>query len=127
MVRRSHPCGKLSPGPTPRHCAPPEILIAEDARGTGLDGIAPLLDGLKSSDTMLRRVAIRGRGRLQRPALARQFADKLSDPVAAIRAEAANAIAQSVSHANRRNAADPMQADPCSGPLRCWCGACRRA
>jgi cyclophilin family peptidyl-prolyl cis-trans isomerase/HEAT repeat protein len=86
------------------------LLVAEDARGTGADGLTPLLEGLQSSDTMLRRVAVRGVGRLQRPDLARQLAVRLTDPVAAIRAEAGNAIAQSVSRASRR-AGDSGQVD----------------
>ncbi len=87
------------------------ILIAEDLRGTGKDGINPLLDGLRNrADTMLRRVAIRGLGRLQRPIMIRDIAAALGDAVPAIRAEAANAIAQSLVRI-KRNANDPGQAD----------------
>lgn len=41
------------------------MLVAEDARGTGPEGITPLLEGAKSSDTLLRRVAERGLARLK--------------------------------------------------------------
>lgn len=41
------------------------MLVAEDARGTGAEGIAPLLEGEKSSDTLLHRVAVRGLERLK--------------------------------------------------------------
>src|SRR5450631_938278 len=41
------------------------MLVAEDARGTGPEGINPLLEGIKSSDTLLRRVAERGLARLK--------------------------------------------------------------
>lgn len=41
------------------------MLVAEDARGTGADGIAPLLEGEKSSDSTLHAVAVRGLARLK--------------------------------------------------------------
>ncbi|MES2123652.1 MAG: HEAT repeat domain-containing protein, partial [Gemmatimonadota bacterium] len=77
------------------------LLLAEDARGTQADGIAPILDGLHSTDTMLRRVDVRAAGRLQRPELARLLVQVLDDPVPAIRAEAANAIAQGLKRVRR--------------------------
>ena len=94
----------------PNAAALQRLLVAEDARGTGADGLTPLLKGLRSSDTMLRRVAVRGLGRMQRPDVGRQLEAMLADKVPAIRAEAANAIAQSLAPVKRR-AADPGQAD----------------
>lgn len=86
------------------------LLVAEDARGTGAEGIAPLLDGLRNSEGLLRRVAVRGLGRLQRPELARLLVPLLSDPVAAVRAEAANSIAQGLKRVRRGAVAtDTMQ------------------
>ncbi len=41
------------------------MLVAEDARGTGTDGITPLLEGQKSSDSTLRFVANRALVRLK--------------------------------------------------------------
>ncbi len=41
------------------------MLVAEDARGTGADGIAPLLEGAKSDDSTIRFVANRGLERLK--------------------------------------------------------------
>ncbi|MGH7655452.1 MAG: peptidylprolyl isomerase [Gemmatimonadaceae bacterium] len=41
------------------------MLVAEDARGTGAEGIAPLLEGEKSGDSTLRAVAVRGLARLK--------------------------------------------------------------
>ncbi len=73
-----------------------QVLLAEDARGTGSPGIMPLLDNLHSSDARLRRVAARGIGRLQRPELGLKLLDLLSDPVPVVRVEAANGIAQSL-------------------------------
>ena len=81
------------------------LLVAEDARGTGAEGIDPLLTPLSGGDTLLRRLAVRGLGRLQRPELGRRLLPSLADPVPAIRAEAANALAQSLRRL-RRSAAD---------------------
>ncbi len=86
------------------------LLVAEDNRGKGADGIAPMMTALHGSDTLLRRVAVRAMGRLQRPVFARLIADQLSDPVPAIRAETANAIAQSEVNIKRR-AADSGQGE----------------
>lgn len=86
------------------------LLIAEDARGTGEGGLAPLLEGIRSRDSLLRRVAARGVGRLQRPELARLLLPLLDDPVPAVRAEAANAIAQGLKRVRRGTvAADTFQ------------------
>jgi cyclophilin family peptidyl-prolyl cis-trans isomerase/HEAT repeat protein len=81
------------------------LLVAEDARGTGAEGIDPLLTALSGGDTLLRRLAVRGLGRLQRPELGHRLLPSLADPVPAVRAEAANAVAQSLRRL-RRGAAD---------------------
>src|SRR5512141_346285 len=85
------------------------ILVAEDARGHGADGLTPLLDALGSPDTLLRRVAVRGLGRLQRPELGLRLVASLADTISAIRAEAANGIAQSFKRVRRGAAADSGQ------------------
>jgi cyclophilin family peptidyl-prolyl cis-trans isomerase/HEAT repeat protein len=72
------------------------LLTAEDARGIGRDSLIPLLSPLTGTDTLLRRVSIRGLGRLQRPELGRLLLPFLADPLPLVRAEAANAIAQSI-------------------------------
>jgi cyclophilin family peptidyl-prolyl cis-trans isomerase/HEAT repeat protein len=77
------------------------ILVAEDQRGKGVEGTAPLAEGLASKDTLLRRVAIRAFGRLQRPDLMGAMLSTLRDPSPAIRTEAINALAQSVQSAPR--------------------------
>jgi cyclophilin family peptidyl-prolyl cis-trans isomerase len=41
------------------------MLVAEDARGSGPDGVAPLLEGRQSGDTTIRRVANRALERLK--------------------------------------------------------------
>ena len=81
------------------------LLAAEDARGTGPDRIEPLLAALKGPDTLLRRVAVRGLGRFQRPELGRLLLSSLNDPLPSVRAEAANAVAQSLRRVKRGAAA----------------------
>jgi len=77
------------------------LLVAEDARGTGPEGLSPLLSVLRGPDTLLRRLAVRGLGRAQRPELGRLLLASLTDPVPAVRAEAANAVAQSLRRLKR--------------------------
>ncbi|HUR95168.1 MAG TPA: peptidylprolyl isomerase [Gemmatimonadales bacterium] len=77
------------------------LLVAEDERGTGRAGLQPLLVALDGADTLLRRVAVRGIGRLQRPELGLRLVPYLADPLPAIRAETANAIAQSMRRVRR--------------------------
>ena len=53
---------------------------------------------------LLRRLAVRGLGRFQRPELGRRLLPSLADPVPAVRAEAANAVAQSLRRLRRSEA-----------------------
>ena len=78
------------------------MLVAEDARGTGVDGITPLTAELHGADPLLRRVAVRGLGRMQRLDLISVIDGTLADPVPAVRAEAANALAQSLNRVRPR-------------------------
>ena len=103
-LRRPLPAARPAVAPTDTAVLQ-RLLVAEDARGTGRDGIEPLLSALSGSDTLLRRLAVRGLGRFQRPELGRRLVPFLSDPTPAIRAEAANAIAQSVRRIKRSETA----------------------
>jgi cyclophilin family peptidyl-prolyl cis-trans isomerase/HEAT repeat protein len=108
----------LAPVPaSAQAAAPPDtttlqrLLAAEDARGTGADGLNPLLDARSSPDTLLRRLAVRGLGRMQRPALGRLLVPLLRDSVPAVRAEAATAIAQSMRRVPRTGSAEADSAE----------------
>ena len=83
------------------------ILIAEDSRATDA-ALQPVLDASTGADTLLRRVAIRAIGRLQRPAMLPQLITALHDNLPSVRAEAATAITQSLINI-RRSPADPRQ------------------
>jgi cyclophilin family peptidyl-prolyl cis-trans isomerase/HEAT repeat protein len=68
--------------------------VAEDRRGKGPNGIEPIVRGVASSDAVVRRVAVRALGRLQRPDLYHEIAKLLEDESFEVRAEAANALGQ---------------------------------
>jgi cyclophilin family peptidyl-prolyl cis-trans isomerase/HEAT repeat protein len=72
------------------------ILIAEDGRASTGGAIATLLDGVASSSAEVRRIAVRALGRLERDSLVARIVPLLEDPDPAVRAEAANAVAQAV-------------------------------
>lgn len=105
------------------------LLVAEDARGTGADGIDPLLTALESRDTLIRRAAVRGLGRLQRPELGARLVPLLSDPDPSIRAEAANALAQSLRNVKRapEDSAQGYVRDAAVALTRALAGAIDRA
>lgn len=79
------------------------VLAAEDRRAPTDADLTTLLDALASESHGTARAAARALGRLERPELAARLIDVVSDPTgaASTRAEAANAVAQSV------RAADP--------------------
>ena len=77
------------------------ILLVEDQRGRGPDGIGPMLRAVTSADPVVRQVAVRGLGRLERPYLIDEIAPLLADDVPAVRADAANALAQALVGAPR--------------------------
>jgi hypothetical protein len=78
------------------------LLAAEDARGTGPEGLGPLLASLDGGDSLLRRVAVRGLGRFQRPELGRLLLRSLGDHLPSVRAGQPSAIARRCGGAARR-------------------------
>ena len=106
LALRSGPALAQISLPTPADTAALQrLLVAEDARGTGREGLNPLLTALRGPDTLLRRIAVRGLGRFQRPELGRLLLPSLVDPAPSVRAEAANAVAQSLRGVKRSAAA----------------------
>ena len=85
------------------------MLLAEDARGRADDGVGPLLEGMASTDADVRRLAVRGLGRLESPAHVDAIAALLADADPRVRAEAANALGQAV-HGSAAAAARPALA-----------------
>lgn len=90
-------------------CAPPDagreerlagaylrLLAAEDARPDAGSDLITIIEATRSSVVFLRRTAVRALGRLEQPVLVDEIAPFLNDPVASVRAEAANALAQAV-------------------------------
>ncbi|TFH65682.1 MAG: hypothetical protein E4G90_05825, partial [Gemmatimonadales bacterium] len=72
------------------------ILAAEDARPAAAQGLAPLLRGIESTDPITQRLAVRALGRLERPDLSGTIAGLLSHLSPSVRAEAVNALGQSI-------------------------------
>lgn len=72
------------------------MLAAEDARDVSSAAIAPLLEGLASADAELRRVAVRALGRMEHAPLGDHIGRRLRDADPSVRAQAADALAQSV-------------------------------
>jgi cyclophilin family peptidyl-prolyl cis-trans isomerase len=70
------------------------ILLAEDHRAASAAELEVLLGSLESRDPQVLRRGIRALGRLERPALAEPILPLLSHPLPAVRAEAAQAVAQ---------------------------------
>ena len=76
--------------------APDALRVAEDLRGVGPDGVAPLLEGLRDAAPARRILAVRALGRLEDPTWADTLRTALSDLDAGVRREAAQALAQAV-------------------------------
>lgn len=91
MVVAVSPVSAQRPAPAPGS-AVVSLLMAEDARGAGPEGLRPILDGLRQE--ALRPLAIRAIGRLERPELATHVLPFLADD--ALREIAADAVAQSL-------------------------------
>ena len=82
------------PSPAPDSALLQRMLDAEDARVSDPAALAPLLEGLRSSDAEPRRIATRALGRLERVENLSALQPMLTDQSAAVRAEAVNAVAQ---------------------------------
>ncbi len=72
------------------------MLAAEDARGTGPEGLTPLLNGLAADDASVRVVAVRALGRLERSDLVSDILPLTFDDAPTVRGAAINALGQAV-------------------------------
>jgi cyclophilin family peptidyl-prolyl cis-trans isomerase/HEAT repeat protein len=86
------------------------MLAAEDMRAATAESMAPLYQGLRSSDSTIRRIAVRALGRLERPGLEASIKRLLTDSAAGVRAEAANALGQVVRGGRGSDVVDPLLA-----------------
>ena len=82
------------------------ILQAEDRRAPNPRDLATIRAGLHSIDAQTARVAVRALGRLERPTLAAEIALTLKHPLPEMRAEAANAVAQSFHGSKKESVAE---------------------
>jgi len=85
-----------------------QLVDAEDARPAGGSSLHVLLDAARSSDPFLRSIGVRALGRLERPELVDSILPHLDDRVPAVRAEAANALAQAVHRGDGATALPPL-------------------
>lgn len=84
------------------------VVAAEDARPSGGPELDVLLGAARDERPELRRVGIRALGRVENPALAVHIEPLLDDPDEAVRAEAANALAQAHHRADGTPALAPL-------------------
>jgi cyclophilin family peptidyl-prolyl cis-trans isomerase/HEAT repeat protein len=76
------------------------MLVAEDTRGRGPDALSPLFEGVRSPVPEVRWWAVRAVGRLEDAAAIPEIVPLLSDSIAYVRANAAQAMAQAVVRAD---------------------------
>jgi cyclophilin family peptidyl-prolyl cis-trans isomerase/HEAT repeat protein len=72
------------------------IRNAEDARGRGPEGLAPIQQGISSPIPSVQIAAVRALGRLEDPDQIDRIATLLASPESEVRAEAVNALGQAV-------------------------------
>lgn len=70
------------------------MLQAEDARGSGPEGLSPLQEGLRSADPTMRRDAVKAFGRLERTESIPQVSPFVDDADPIVQQEAINALGQ---------------------------------
>ena len=84
------PSATTPPAPSLRY----RLLVAEDARAGTREEAAPILEALAGLDSTLARLAVRALGRLETPLFLPEIVRALGDNDPAVRADAANALAQ---------------------------------
>lgn len=109
----------LSAQGTPRDTALwSAIIAAEDTRADDTRSLDPLVRGVNWPDPMIQRLAVRALGRMERASLVPGIAPMLASADAAVRIEAANALAQAVTRGEPQFASSalflrlPDESDP---------------
>ena len=77
------------------------MIAAEDARVATDAAVAPLVEGLKSTDPQIAARAVRGLGRFERPAFLKHMLPLVTHARPAVRREAINAIGQAFAAVSR--------------------------
>jgi cyclophilin family peptidyl-prolyl cis-trans isomerase/HEAT repeat protein len=85
-----------SPSRTGEAALKQAIVAADSARAASPEALAPLVEGLRHSSPAVQQLAVRVLGRRERSSVVPMIAPALNSPSAAVRAEAANALAQAV-------------------------------
>ncbi|MFQ5704195.1 MAG: peptidylprolyl isomerase [Gemmatimonadales bacterium] len=85
-----------------------ELLAAEDSRAATAEQLQALVRGTKSKEPVVRRIAVRALGRLERPDVVSYILPLLTDPVDTVRAEAANALGQAVYRGDAGRVTGPL-------------------
>ncbi len=86
------------------------ILAAEDTRADTPAELAPIFQGLGADNRQVRRIAVRALGRMERPNLVAGILPLLSDDASVVRAEAANALGQTVFNRDAALVSGPLLA-----------------
>lgn len=84
------------------------LAAAEDARPAGGRNLETLVEGEDAASPPLRAAAVRALGRLEDPGVLERIEPLLDDPDPGVRAEAANALAQSVSRGSGHIVVPPL-------------------
>jgi cyclophilin family peptidyl-prolyl cis-trans isomerase len=105
--------------PSVAHAQPTRLAVlqAEDRRAATANDLAILRGGAHSGDAQTARLALRGLGRLERPALIAELVPFLRHVLPEIRSEAANAMAQAAQGWKGDKAPTAVAFDAVAAPL----------
>lgn len=108
-VRTAEPQGMS--GATDRAAVLAHIRQAEDQRGRGVDGLVPLVEGIRHADPEVRRAAARGLGRQEAPEHVELLLPLLEDDRSDVRLQAMESLARALRGWAGQPAAERTRAD----------------